>query len=64
MNYSKMCAEYSRCWQNLLSSSASARIAELDALAAAEGLRFVMTNASQYGLAHYLGAPRFALVPV
>ncbi len=44
----EMCKEYARCQQNCLSSSAERRMRELEAEAAQIGLRFEMTNRTQY----------------
>ncbi len=59
---SKMCEEYARCKQNILSSSAERRMESLNTEAAQEGLRFEMTNEAQYMMPNYLGAPRYRLV--
>lgn len=58
----EMCKEYAQCQQNLLSSSAERRMEQLEAEAAQAGLRFEMTNRTQYMLPNFLGAPRYELV--
>ena len=63
MNRDEMLREYTRCYQNILSSSAERRIAELDAEAAREGLRFQMLNETAWMNPHALVTPRFVLIP-
>lgn len=60
----EICKEYARCYQNCLSSSAERRMTELEAEAAAAGLKFNMTNRTQYMLPHFIGEPKFELVTV
>lgn len=58
------CKEYARCQQNILSSSAERRMAELDAEAAKAGLRFHMTNEAGYMNPHFIGEPKYELVAI
>lgn len=58
----KACAEYSKCQQNCLSSSAEKRMSELNKLADKAGLKFVMTNYSAYAQPRALVTPKFDLV--
>lgn len=64
MNHSEMVREYTRCMKNILSSSAERRMNELDAMAAREGLRFKMTNETQWMMPHFIGDPVYELVPI
>lgn len=64
MERNDMIREYTRCMKNVLSSSAERRMVELDAVAAREGLRFKMTNESQWMMPHFIGDPMFELVPM
>ena len=61
MERSEMIAAYTKAYQNQLSSSAEKRMQELEEEADRMGLRFEMTNWTQYMMPHYLGAPRFEL---
>lgn len=61
MTHEEMLREYTRCWKNMLSASAERRMAELEAQAAKEGLRFQITNEAQWMMPHYLGDPHFEL---
>lgn len=63
MKHEKMIQEYTRCYKNMLSSSAERRMEELEAEAAREGLRFEMTNKVQWMMPHYIGDPHFELIP-
>lgn len=58
----EMCKEYAVCKQNCLSNNAQRRMEELEAEAAKAGLRFEMTNRTQYMLPNFLGEPRYELV--
>lgn len=58
----EMCKEYARCQQNCLSSSAERRMDELESEAAQAGLKFKMTNYSQWILPHFIGEPKYELV--
>ena len=58
----EICREYARCYKNILSFSAQDRIDELDAEAAAAGLKFEMTNRAVWMLPHVLVDPEFILV--
>ena len=58
----EMCKEYARCQQNCLSSWAERRMEELEVEAAQAGLKFEMTNRTQYMMPHFLGEPKYALV--
>ena len=62
MTHEEMLREYSRSYKNMLSASAERRMAELEAEAAKEHLRFQMTNERQWMLPHFIGDPRFELV--
>ena len=63
MTHDEMLREYTRCYRNILSSRAQQRIAELDAEAAKEGLRFQMVNETVWMMPHAIVAPRFELIP-
>jgi len=63
MTHEEMLREYTRCYKNILSASAERRIAELEAEAAREGLRFQITNETQWLMPHYIGDPHFELIP-
>lgn len=54
--------EYARCQQNCLSSSAERRMEELEAEAAQAGLRFHMTNRTQYMMTNFIGEPKYELI--
>lgn len=58
----EMCKEYAKCQQNCLSSREERRMEELRAEAAQAGLRFEMTNRTQYMMPHFTGEPKYALV--
>lgn len=58
----EMCKEYARCYQNCLSSSMERKMKELEAKAAQAGLKFNMTNRTQYMLSHFLGEPKFEMI--
>jgi hypothetical protein len=62
MTRTEMITAYTKAYQNQLSSSAERRMRELEEEADRQGLRFEMTNRTQYMMPHYLGAPRFDLV--
>ena len=62
MTHEEMLREYTRSYKNMLSASAERRMAELEAEAAKEHLRFQMTNERQWMLPHFIGDPRFELV--
>ena len=62
MTHKEMIREYTRAYKNMLSSSAEKRLAQLDAEAAKEGLRFQMTNERQWMLPNFIGDPHFELI--
>ena len=62
MTHKEMLREYTRAYKNMLSASAEKRLAQLDAEAAKEGLRFQMTNERQWMLPHFIGDPHFELI--
>lgn len=62
MTKQEMIKTYTKAYQNQLSSSAEKRMSELEAEAAKMGLRFEMTNKTQYMMPHYLGDPNFELI--
>ena len=61
MTHEEMLREYTRAYKNMLSASAEKRLAQLEAEAAKEGLRFQMTNERQWMLPHFIGDPHFEL---
>ena len=58
----QMIEYYTKNYQNMLSSAAEARMNDLELEASIRGLRFEMTNRTQYMMPHFVGAPRFELV--
>ena len=63
MTHEEMLREYTRSYKNMLSASAQRRLEELEVEAAREGLRFQMINEAQWVLPHFIGDPRFELIP-
>ena len=63
MTHEEMLREYTRSYKNMLSASAQRRLEELETEAAREGLRFQMINEAQWVLPHFIGDPRFELIP-
>ena len=54
MTHAEMIREYTRSYKNMLSTSAEKRLAQLEAEAAKEGLRFQMINERQWMLPHFI----------
>ena len=63
MTHEEMLREYTRSYKNMLSASAQRRLEELETEAAREGLRVQLTNEAQWMLPHFIGDPRFELIP-
>ena len=61
MTHAEMIREYTRSYKNMLSASAEKRLAQLEAEAAKEGLRFQITNERLWMLPHFIGDPHFEL---
>ena len=56
----EICKEYSKCYQNMLSSHD--RIEELRAEVERAGMKFNMINYSSYMMPNFMGEPKFELV--
>lgn len=59
-----MCKAYANAVANCLSSSAERKMAELEKLAADQGLKFVLMNREQYMNPHFMGLPKYELQEV